>query len=187
MFDLRNRYRHWRFKNTALLALSLLVLFLVLDSEPVHNALQLFAQLGYVGAFIAGALFVSTFTVGPAAVLLYFVADTQDVLYVALYAGVGAVLGDYILFRLLKDRVFDEVKPVFMKFGGSHLSRLFATPYFGWLAPVMGALIIASPLPDEVGIGLLGSSRVKTWQFIILSFTLNSIGIFMVITTARLI
>lgn len=48
-----------------------------------------------------------------------------------------------------------------------------------------GAFIIASPFPDEMRIGLIGASKLKNWQFLILSFLLNSIGIFVVVTAAR--
>jgi hypothetical protein len=54
------------------------------------------------------------------------------------------VIGDYVIFRFLKDNVFEEVKHIFMKLGGSYLSRLMSTPYFVWLAPVFGAFIIAA-------------------------------------------
>jgi len=37
-------------------------------------------------------------------------------------------------------------------------------------------------LPDELGVGLMGISKLKTYQFIILSYVLNSIGIILVIS-----
>jgi uncharacterized membrane protein YdjX (TVP38/TMEM64 family) len=51
---------------------------------------------------------------------------------------------------------------------------------------VLGAIIIASPLPDEMGVGLMGISKLKTSQFILLSFVLNAIGIFIVVTAGSL-
>jgi hypothetical protein len=63
--------------------------------------------------------------------------------------------------------------------------RIFSTPYFAWILPVLGAFIIASPFPDEIGIGLMGISRMKTWQFLLLAFVLNSTGIFFIVTLAN--
>ena len=50
---------------------------------------------------------------------------------------------------------------------------------------VMGAIIIASPFPDEVGISLMGISQLKNWQFLVISFLLNSLGILFVVTIAK--
>lgn len=80
--------------------------------------------------------------------------------------------------------VFD-VGPIFMKLGGTHLVRLLHTPYFMWLAPVLGAMVIISPFPDEVGVSLMGISKLKHWQFLVLSFMLNSLGALLVVVAAR--
>ena len=185
MHQLVERYRHWRFKNTLLLIISLIVFFYFADTPLVKNVINGIGNLGYFGAFLTGIFFVSTFTVAPASVVLFYLAKELAPLEVAFFAGLGGVVGDYIIFRFLKDRVFEELKPVFMSLGGMRLSHLFATPFFAWVAPVAGAFIIASPLPDEVGVGLLGISKLKNWQFLLLSLVLNSIGIFIIITLAK--
>ena len=103
----------------------------------------------------------------------------------ALIAGFGAVLGDYLIFRFLKDRVFEELKPIFKTLHDSFLIQFFKTPFFIWLLPLLGAAIIASPFPDELGIGILGLSKMNNWQFLAILFLLHTIGIFMVVTIAR--
>lgn len=178
-------YRHWRYKNTGLLLVSIATLIYFAGHPYVGSAVAAIGSLGYVGAFFTGILFTSTFTVTPAMVLLYHLASQLPPLHVALIAGLGAVLGDYIIFRFLKDRFFDELKPLFKHLGGSHVSALFATPYFGWLLPLVGAALIASPGPDELGIGILGLSKLKNWQFVLLTFILHASGVFIVVTLAR--
>ena len=180
------KYKHWKLKNTFLLIVSVVVLFYFSDSPFIRNGIHEIGELGLFGAFLAGIFFVSTFTVAPASIVLFYLAKELDPLGVIISAGVGAMLGDYIIFHFFKDKVLGELEPVFMKLGGSHISRLFSTPYFAWLAPVFGAIIIASPFPDEIGIGLLGIAKIKNWQFLILSFILNSFGIFFIIALANL-
>jgi uncharacterized membrane protein YdjX (TVP38/TMEM64 family) len=138
-----------------------------------------------LGAFLVGIFFVSTFTVVPAMYVLYILADKLNPLGVAICAGIGALIGDYLIFRFLKDGVFRELKPIFLKLGGNYLIRIFRTPYFAWLVPFIGAAIIASPFPDEVGVGILGLSKLRVWQFMLLSFILNAAGIFIVVTLAQ--
>jgi len=163
----------------------LVVFFYFADTSFVKSAINGIGNLGYFGAFLTGIFFVSTFTVAPASVVLFYLAKELAPLEVALFAGLGGVVGDYIIFHFLKDKVFEELRPLFTRIGGIKLSHLFATPFFAWMAPVAGAIIIASPLPDEIGVGLLGISRLKNWQFLLLSLVLNSVGIFIIITLAK--
>lgn len=182
---IRKRWRHWPYGNLTFLILSLVLFYYLADTAWVKSTIGRIGDLGYIGAFITGVFFVSTFTVVPAALVLYDLAETLDPIYIALLAGAGAVLGDYIIFRFLRDRVFEELLPVLNKLGGSTIKKLFLTPYFAWLIPIAGALIIATPVPDEVGITMLGASKLKNWQFLLLSLLLNSVGILIIVLIAR--
>lgn len=187
MYRILERYKAWRFRNTALLLASLFIFLALLRTSFIGSLLQNIGSLGYFGAFLGGMCFVSTFTVVPASVVLFYIAKTLNPILVALMAGVGAMTGDFLIFRFVQDKIFHELKPIFMKLGGERLTRLIDTPYFAWLAPVLGAIIIASPFPDEVGIGLMGLSHLKNWQFLAISFLLNSAGILFVITLAKVL
>ncbi|OGD65868.1 hypothetical protein A3F08_00050 [Candidatus Berkelbacteria bacterium RIFCSPHIGHO2_12_FULL_36_9] len=179
------RYKKWQYKNTALLILGLITFFYFVESHIVQNAISQIGNWGYIGAFLVGIFFVSTFTVVPAMYVLYVLADKFNPFEVAVFAGLGALLGDYLIFRFLKDKIFEELKPIFLKLGGNYLIRIFRTPYFAWFVPFVGTAIIASPLPDETGIGILGLSKLKNWQFMLLSFFLNATGIFIIVTLAK--
>lgn len=171
------KYKHWKYKNTTLLIISLVVLFFIADSTSVKDFISKIGELGYFGAFIIGIFFVSVFTVVPASIVLLYFARNLDPFLVALFAGLGAMVGDYLIFKFLRDHVFEELSDLFNSLGGSHLSKIFNTPHFAWTLPLMGALIVASPLPDEIGLGLMGLSRIKTWQVILMTFILNATGI----------
>lgn len=182
---MQNHWENWPYKNTTLLILSLVLFFYLLKSSAVLNFIEMIGVLGYLGSFISGIFFVSIFTVAPASAILFEIAKNLDPLFVAITAGAGAVIGDYIIFRFLKDRVFEELSPLIKKAGGSLIAKLFSSPFFTWIIPILGAFIIASPLPDEVGIGLMGLSKVKNWQFLLITFLLNAAGIFLVIIVAN--
>ncbi|MCK9351932.1 MAG: hypothetical protein WCT49_01380 [Candidatus Paceibacterota bacterium] len=184
--SLWEKYRNWKFKNTVGLIIGLALFFYFLDHPLVVMAIAKIGSLGYFGAFLAGIFFVSTFTVAPAAVVIFYLAAQMDIWAVALMAGLGAVTGDFLIFSFLKDGVFEEIRPVFRRLTGERLQKLFETPHFGRLSMVLGAIIIASPLPDETGLALLGLSKIKRWQFFLLSFLLNSIGIFITISLTQL-
>ena len=185
--DLNKAWKHWPYKNTTLLALSLVAFLYLARTPEVESFIKSIGNLGYLGAFITGIFFVSTFTVAPAAIVLFNLADHLHPVEVALLAGLGAMIGDYIIFRFLKDRVFDELVPLLRKMRLPKLRTLYKSPYFSWTLPFIGAAIIASPMPDEVGIGMLGMSKIRPWQFFLVTFVLNALGIFVVVTSARLV
>ena len=184
---IEGRWRNWHYKNTTLLVLSLILFFYLVKTPQVDSIIRQAGDLGYLGAFLAGIFFVSTFTIAPAAVVLYHLADKLQAVEIALLAGLGAMIGDYIIFRFMKDRVLTELGPLLSKYGRPYFKVLFKSPYFGWLLPVFGAFIIASPFPDEVGVSILGLSKIKRWQFFTLALVLNAIGIFLIVSTARVI
>lgn len=181
----RKKPRYWAYKNTLLLVLSVAGLFLVVGTAEAQELIASVGELGYVGALLTGIFFVSTFTVAPASVVLFHLAHTLDPVWLALWGGLGSTIGDLVLFRFLRDGVYQELAPLIERLRRSHMFALFRTPYFMWLAPFLGVVIIASPLPDEVGIGLLGLSKIRVWQFTFLVFMLNALGILTIACIAR--
>ncbi len=184
--ELENKWRGWPYKNTTFLLLSLVAFIYLAKTPAVDTLIRQVGDLGYLGAFFAGMLFVSTFTVAPAAVVLYHLADSLHPVEIALIAGLGAMIGDYIIFRFIKDKIFTELRPLFLKFGKPYFKTVYKSPYFAWVLPISGAFIIASPFPDEVGVSILGLSKIKRWQFFLVTFTLNVLGIFLVVSAAQL-
>src|SRR3989344_3838488 len=108
MYPFIEKYEHWKLKNTFLLIVSIGVLFYFADSSFAKNIIHGIGSLGFLGVFIAGMFFVSTFTVAPASIVLFYLAKELNIFGVVIFAGFGAMLGDYIIFHFLKDRVFEE-------------------------------------------------------------------------------
>jgi len=187
MKKLINHYKNWQYKNTTFLVLSIILLIYFADSNIVRQAINIFGNLGYIGAFVVGVFFVSIFTVTPSIIVLYDLADKLNPIAISLLAGLGAVLGDFLIFKFLKNNVFEELGPLLARFSWIKLVKdIFRTPYFSWIIPLIGAIIIASPFPDELGISIMGLSKIKNWQFILISFVLNSIGILIIVFLARI-
>ncbi len=175
------------YRNLAIFALSVIVAVVISRLEIFHMFLLSLGELGYIGAFIAGILFVSTFTVATGAVILFVLAEKLPFYILAIIAGVGAVVGDLTIFHFIKYSIIDELKFFYYKLGGAYCNRVLHTKYFMWTLPVLGAFIIASPLPDEIGISLMGISKMGTYKFIVLSFLLNTIGIMLLLSTSSFI
>lgn len=178
-------WKKWPYKNTTFLIISIGVFIYFADSSFIQRIIANLGELGLIGSLIAGVFFVYTFTVAPAAVVIFRLAEQHNPFLIAIFAGVGAVIGDYIIFKYFRDKVFEELKPVLNKLSGPFIKKIFLTPYFAWILPLAGLFIIASPLPDEVGVGLIGASKMKNWQFLLVTFFLNALGIFIVVTLSQ--
>ena len=105
----------------------------------------------------------------------------------AIIAGLGGVIGDFMIFRFVKDGLLSEIIPIYNRLGGARLTRVLRAKYFSWALRIIGAIIIASPFPDEIGVSLMGIGKMKTYQFLILSFILNAVGIFLVVSGSKFI
>jgi hypothetical protein len=87
------------------------------------------------------------------------------------------MLGDLLLFLFIRDVFAEDMEGVF---SFRKLSRHIARSQFAFLkvvTPIIGALIIASPLPDEIGLALLGISRTRTIVLLPIAFIMNFLGI----------
>ncbi len=176
-------WQHWKYKNLTLVFLGISLAFIISKNNAFHQFLLHLGEFGYVGAFIAGILFVSVFTVATGAIILFALAEYLHPIELAIIAGLGAVIGDLTIFRLVKNDLLSEINEIYTHhLNGRYLTPLFHTKYFSWMLPVIGAIIIASPFPDELGITLMGISKMKTISFLLISFFLNSFGIFLIIT-----
>lgn len=184
--QVNHAHKHVKYKNLMLVGVGFAVAVILSQVEAFHALLLNIGSLGWLGVLVSGALFVSTFTVATGALMLAIFAEEFPLPLVAILAGVGAVIGDLTIFYLVRDSLLEELRDVYRRFGGRHLTAVLHTRYFRWTLPMVGAAIIASPLPDELGVSLLGISKMKMSRFIFLSFVLNTIGIFLLLSVARI-
>ncbi len=161
-------------------------LFLLKDGV-VESFIGSFGGFQIFAIFLAGMFFTSVFTTAPAIAVLSVLAQNNNVFLVALLGGLGAMLGDYIIFRFVKDRISEDFKYVFGFSKKKRVPKIFRTKLFHWFAPFFGALIIASPFPDEIGIAILGLSHTSSRVFLFLSFLFNSAGILLIGMVARFV
>jgi hypothetical protein len=162
-----------------IIILSVLIAFVFAESHLLVRILSDSAQFEIIGSFVAGFFFTSIFTTAPAIVVLAELGNVQNPLLVAAVGAIGALVGDLILFRLFKNSVARDLEFMIDKI---RLNRwhIFHARFFTWLVPFLGALVIASPLPDELGIGMMGIAKLQTSKFIPISYALNLLGILIV-------
>jgi len=170
-----------------LISLSISVFFAwLLISSGALSLLLASSDTGkIVESFIVGIFFTSAFTIAPAAIFLAGLSETLSPWTVALVGALGAMCGDLILFLFIRDRLAGDIEALFSKKAVRHFLNSFHLGFWKWCAPLLGALIIASPLPDEFGLSLLGFSRTKVALLLPVAFLMNVIGILAVVGVAN--
>jgi hypothetical protein len=95
------------------------------------------------------------------------------------------VAGDYLIFAFVRDRISQDVAYLLQGPRFKRMFYIFGRPHFRRVLPIAGALIIASPFPDELGLALLGFSRIDRRYFFAISYAMNFIGLVLVGLAAR--
>ena len=154
-------------------------IFLGRDFSPFHNLLL---SLGYFGTFITGIFFAYGFTGAPATAILLILSNEQNILFAGLIAGFGALVGDLIIFKFVRNSSADEIKKISREKAIIYLNKKIPISLKKYFVPVLAGFIIASPLPDEIGVFLLATSQsISTRFFSVLSYLLNTAGIFIIL------
>jgi len=175
-------------RDIVIILISIFVAILLAQSGILNEILLSAGQFKFVGNFIAGMFFTSVFTTPVAIVALGEMARVDNLLTVSLLGGLGAIIGDLVIFWFIRDQFAEHVMSlVEHRTIGRKIKSLFSLKYFRWFTFLLGGLIISSPFPDELGIGLLGFSKMRLMWFIPISFVFNSIGILLIGIVARAI
>ena len=172
-------------KNLFILALTIFVGWKLAESQTFHDFLTASQRSEIIGSFVGGLFFTSLFTTGPAAVALGTIARENALAMVALLGGAGAVIGDLILFRFFQGYLTEELFGLFGRVKNRRILWIFHLRVVRWFLIFVGAAIIALPLPDEIGLALMGLTRLRVKYLIPLSFVLNSSGIALVCLVTR--
>lgn len=171
-----------------LLIIVLSVLFAIYISKTgfLERILTATGEVQYLGSFIAGIFFTSVFTIAPAMVALGEISQISHPLTVAISGAVGALIGDLIIFHFIKDRFSVHIVNIMRAYKpGKRFKDVFKSHILRKGSILLGGLIIASPLPDELGISLLGFSKTNDKWFVAISLAFNFIGIAIVAIIAQ--
>lgn len=148
---------------------------------------------GYIALFFGGILFTFGFTAPFGVGVFLELGHTVNPFLGAVVGGIGALLGDLLIFEVMQFELFHE-----------EVHKLKSLRLLRWLRGVLhhesfpqklriyllwsfAGIIIASPLPDEFGVTLVSSlTTIHPRTFSLISFVANSAGIFLFLGGSRL-
>lgn len=180
-----------QYKHTLLLGGSIVVAFILFFSGYLHAITHTIDGYGYITAFLAGLLFTISFTSAIASLIFVELGNTTSPLLFAVVGGLGAMVSDLLLYRFLKTSLLEEWKLIMV----AHIStqrraqmeRITKNRVFIWTVPFIASVLIASPVPDEVGVALFSVINFHPKYFSLISFLANMGGIFILLTIGSVV
>lgn len=142
-------------------------------------------SFGIFASFLVGMFYASIFTAAIALALLADLSQTTPWYEVIFMAGLGCTVGDFILLRFIKDKFSDDFLSVLEDKFGNVWKKSDRYNYLKVVSFMVGAIVVASPLPDEIGLAFMGVSGVHAKYFLPVTFVLNLIGITCIYLLAR--
>ena len=165
-----------------LLILTFLIAYLLFYGRTYNPLHDFITSTGYAGVFIAGVLFAYGFTAAPATAMLLILAGHHNIYLAGLIGGLGALVGDLIVFIFIRYSFRDEIKKLSKERIVLYINNKTPNPFKKYLLPLIAGFIIASPLPDEIGVSLLAAYKTFSIKiFSIISYLLNTAGIFVIL------
>lgn len=164
-----------------LITISLLLAAIIANTGILIKFLSISKELTLLGTFVSGMFFTSMFTTAAAITALGEISLYNSIFVTAFVGAAGALVGDLLIFRFVKDKVSEHIM-LLVKHNHpiKQIKFLLKSRYIKWITFLAGGLIIASPLPDELGIAMMGLSRTRTNIFVLYSFIFNFIGILII-------
>jgi hypothetical protein len=170
-------YEMWKYRYLFLFTASIILSFFILIDSRTISVIYQASNWSYLGAFIAGFFYPYSITAPPVTAIFLVISKTLNPFAMALVGGFGAMLGDVIIFKVIKTELLPEARLLAKDLRIPRIKSNKLLHIVHKIAPFVAGFIIASPLPDELGAGLFGAIEYDLKKFMIISFTCHTIGL----------
>lgn len=172
---------------TFIFIISLSIAWYLLKSGILNNLVDRVLPITFAAEILAGSFYTSLLTSPISIAMLLVLAQKQNPIILALIAGLGAALVDLLMVKFFRDNLNKNFSIFSKQLKLDLINNFLKLLKLDFLIPLLGALIIASPLPDELGLFMLGASRLKYYQVVLLTYALNTAGILLIVTPINLL
>jgi hypothetical protein len=173
----------FRYPNIIVFVLGLIFSLILYYTGGFAVFFDFLGSLKHFGLFFLGVCYSFSASAGFSSIAFIAIGNETNPLVVSFLGGVGAMVGDLLIFRFVKVGMMNELRFIAEKrlsqtdlvkirnFFGSGLTRFFGM--------FIGFLLIASPFPDELGVIILAFSGMRARRSAPVFFFLNAIGIYL--------
>ncbi len=180
--------RLFRFKypKLFLLIFSFVIAYYLFSRLDISDWILNLNTFTHLGIFISGLFlsfgFLTAFSIG------FFIAvNPQSILFAVILGGFGAMIGDLLIFKMIKFSFMDEFHELEKTKAIHEIEKIVNKKkrvlILHYLLYIFAGLILATPLPDELGVAMLaGLTTIKPLKLAIISFLIHSASIFLILS-----
>ncbi|MBI2337633.1 hypothetical protein HYU95_00460 [Candidatus Daviesbacteria bacterium] len=172
---------------SAIFILSLSFAWWVIKGGYLHSIIESIMPLRIVAEIVAGILYTFFLTSPISVAMLIVLARDNNPIITAILAGFGAVLGDFLIIKFFKQEVSTDLNLVSKELHLQKINKLLQIFHLDFVTPFLGAVLIASPFPDELGLMMMGVSKLGYREIAILTYILNTAGILLIVAPVNLL
>lgn len=175
----------------AILLLMIIAAYFLFGNAGVQNFVARLDNFTYFGIFAAGMLFSFGFST-PLAIGFFLSSAPENIFLASIIGGFGAMLSDLFIFYFVRFSLMDEFSRLEntapIKKIRNEIKKDFKKRIRNYMLYFLAGIIIASPLPDEIGVSMLaGLSDIKMKILTAISLVMNSFGIFAMLLIGSMI
>lgn len=177
--------REFRHHKISFLILTIVLAYILFSNSSTVFWINSLGKFSYFGAFISGIL-ISFGFLAPFAVGFFITLDSSNFILYGLLGGLGALFSDLLIFRIVKKyfmRDFHKIERTnFIKEVHQMINKKISHKFRNYILYVFAGILIATPLPDELGVIMLaGLTKIRERMLALIAFVLHSIGISLII------
>lgn len=178
------RIFHFKYPKLIILLLCIIAAYIIFTNENIVQHIPL-TSTGYLSTFIGGLLIAVGFS-APFGVGLLINAYPSSIIFGALIAGIGATISDILIFKFIRFSFMNEFKELekakTIQKIEKRIKKNKSIIIRHYLLYVFAGILIATPLPDEIGVSMLaGLTTIKPKKLVIISFILHTTAIFLIL------
>lgn len=172
---------NFRFPKLLIFVICVIAAYLIFRNPVVYDWASKLGGESYLWIFFFGVLFSFGFTT-PFAVGFFVSAQPDSIFLAMIIGGFGALLADMLIFKLIRFSFMDEFELLNKTSAIQEIEHIvkknLGVRIVHYLIFAIAGLVLASPLPDELGVAMLaGMVSAKPKVIGLLSFVFNSLGI----------
>lgn len=175
----------FKYPKLLILALCILLAYYIFSKNIVSNFILGLENLSYLGTFISGIFAAFGFS-APFSIGFLLVSQPANIFLAAMAGGMGAMVGDWVIFKTIKFSFMDEFNQLEKTKTIHKIEEIVSNNKHlligHYLLYIFAGIIIATPLPDEIGVSMLaGLTTINPYKLAIISFILHTTAIFLIL------
>jgi hypothetical protein len=175
----------FRYPKLFILIILIFLTYYIFSFPFVLTLIETFNRLGNLGILISGFLTSLGFA-APFGFGLLIKMNPQNILFASLIGGLGATIADLLIFKTIKFSFMDEFKRLEKTKLIREIEHIVKKDKHvlirHYLMYIFAGIMIATPLPDEIGVSMLaGLTTIKPIKLALIGFILHTLMIFLLL------